>query len=72
VNPDNLVKMANQIALFFESQSGPDAAAGIAEHLKKFWDPRMRQAIIRHALEGGAGLRETTAKAVALLDAPRP
>ena len=46
-NNDNLVKMVNQIGTFFESM--PDrneALEGIANHLKKFWDPRMRKALI--------------------------
>lgn len=46
-NNDNLVKMVNQIGTFFESM--PDrneALEGIAVHLKKFWDPRMRKALI--------------------------
>jgi formate dehydrogenase subunit delta len=30
--------------------------AGIAEHIKKFWDPRMRAAIFAHLEDGGAGL----------------
>ena len=48
--------MANQIGKFFASQ-GPDrAVAGTAEHIKKFWDPRMRAAILAHLEEGGAGL----------------
>jgi formate dehydrogenase subunit delta len=29
---------------------------GIAEHIKKFWDPRMRKAIFAHMDNGGAGL----------------
>ncbi len=70
MNPENLVKMANQISQFFDSQSGPQAPASIAEHLKKFWDPRMRKAIIEHAHSGGEGLRDSAARAVALLDAP--
>ena len=40
---DKLVYMANQIAKFFESQGPDKAVAGTADHLKKFWDPRMRQ-----------------------------
>ena len=72
MNADNLVKMANQISLFFESQPGPDAPAGVAEHLTKFWDPRMRKAIVEHARAGGEGLRDSAARAVALLDAPAP
>lgn len=64
---DNLVKMVNQIAQFFEAESGEAAPASVAEHLRKFWDPRMRRRIVRYALEGGQGLRPAAASAVALL-----
>jgi formate dehydrogenase subunit delta len=71
-NYANLVKMANQIAQFFESQSAAQAPQGIAEHLKKFWDPRMRSQIVQYARSGGTGLRDAAAEAVRLLDsAPR-
>jgi formate dehydrogenase subunit delta len=53
---DKLVKMANQIGKFFSAQKHSDAAAGTAEHLKKFWDPRMRTAITDHVNQGGGGL----------------
>jgi formate dehydrogenase subunit delta len=61
MSPDKLVYMANQIGKFFASQghdeAGPDKAAGaIAEHLAKFWDPRMRATIVAHLDAGGAGL----------------
>ncbi|WP_051134114.1 formate dehydrogenase subunit delta [Methylocystis sp. ATCC 49242] len=52
---DKLVKMANQIGQFFGAQA-QDTAAGMADHLVKFWDPRMRAAIIEHVDHGGAGL----------------
>jgi len=53
---DKLIYMANQIGKFFASQ-GPDrAVAGTADHIKKFWDPRMRAAIFQHLEAGGAGL----------------
>jgi len=41
---EHLVKMANQIGDFFGSQRHSDGAAGVADHIKKFWDPRMRPA----------------------------
>jgi formate dehydrogenase subunit delta len=53
---DKLVYMANQIGKFFASQGQDQAAAGTADHIKKFWDPRMRAAIIAHLKAGGAGL----------------
>ena len=53
---DKLVYMANQIGKFFISQGPEQAVAGTAEHIKKFWDPRMRSAIFAHLDQGGAGL----------------
>jgi len=56
MSPDKLTYMANQIGKFFDSQGHERAAAAIADHLRKFWDPRMREAIIAHLEAGGAGL----------------
>lgn len=39
--------MANQIGKFFQSQGHDRAVPGIAEHIMKYWDPRMRRAIFR-------------------------
>ena len=48
MSPDNLAYMANQIGTFFKSQKNEDAVASIADHLTKFWDPRMRRAFLAH------------------------
>lgn len=53
---DKLVYMANQIGKFFVSQGQEKAVAGTADHIKKFWDPRMRAQIFAHLKTGGAGL----------------
>jgi formate dehydrogenase subunit delta len=58
-SPDTLHKlvyMANQIGKFFASQGEDQAVAGTLDHLKKFWDPRMRAQIVKHLDTGGAGL----------------
>jgi formate dehydrogenase subunit delta len=55
-SPDKLVYMANQIGKFFVSQGDNVAVEGIATHIKKFWEPRMRAAIFAHLDAGGAGL----------------
>jgi formate dehydrogenase subunit delta len=55
-SPDKLVYMANQIGRFFASQGDKVAVEGIATHIKKFWEPRMRNAIFAHLDAGGAGL----------------
>ena len=46
MSSDRLVMMANQIGKFFTPQREGDAVAAIADHLQKFWDPRMRAAIV--------------------------
>jgi len=53
---DTLVRMANQIADFFKIQPEQEAVAGTADHIKKFWDPRMRKMMNEHLAHGGAGL----------------
>ncbi|MBU6506771.1 MAG: formate dehydrogenase subunit delta [Alphaproteobacteria bacterium] len=53
----NLVYMANQIGKFFARQPTDKAVDSIADHLFKYWDPRMRKAIVAHLDEhAGAGL----------------
>jgi formate dehydrogenase subunit delta len=69
MSPDRLVYMANQIGTFFASQGVDKAVAAIAEHLAKFWDPRMRAAIVAHLDAGGAGLDPAARAAVEKLRA---
>lgn len=42
MSPDNLLRMANQIATFYESQPEAVQVTGVAQHINDFWDPRMR------------------------------
>jgi len=66
-NPDRLVYMANQIGKFFESQGHDRAVPGIAEHIRKFWDPRMRKMIFAHLDAGGVGLMPNALEALTTL-----
>ncbi|MEM5326872.1 formate dehydrogenase subunit delta [Paraburkholderia sp. JHI2823] len=44
---DHLIDMANQIGMFFESlPDREEALTGIAEHIRKFWEPRMRRTLL--------------------------
>lgn len=54
-----LVTMANQIATFFETDAGPEGPSeGIASHIRRFWDPRMRRALLAYIDEHeGAGCK---------------
>jgi formate dehydrogenase subunit delta len=66
---DKLVYMANQIGKFFASLGREQAAVGTADHIKKFWDPRMRSAIFAHLEAGGAGLDPVVKTALEQLNA---
>lgn len=67
---EKLVKMANQIGDFFGAQK-IGAATGMAEHLRKFWAPHMRDSIIEHVQHGGAGLDPIAIEAIKLLEAQK-
>jgi formate dehydrogenase subunit delta len=67
MSADRLIYMANQIGKFFQSQGHDKAVSGTAEHIKKFWDPRMRRAIFAHLDAGGAGLDPSVREAIATL-----
>ncbi|HSX62034.1 MAG TPA: formate dehydrogenase subunit delta [Tahibacter sp.] len=58
--------MANDIARYFAAEpEREDAIAGIATHLKRFWEPRMRAAIIAHCNDAaGTGLDDLARAAV--------
>ena len=62
-----LVYMANQIGKFFQSQGHDKAVPGVADHIRKFWDPRMRKQIYAHLAAGGAGLDPSVREAIASL-----
>ena len=55
--------MANQIARAFAHKGEAGAAAATADHLRKFWDPRMRAAIRALVAEGGSKDLLPTARA---------
>jgi len=58
--------MANQIGTFFEAM--PDRASALdemAQHIRKFWEPRMRRQLMAHVDESGEGLTPMAAEALA-------
>jgi formate dehydrogenase subunit delta len=47
MNTEHLIEMANQIGEFFASMPDrEEALASIADHIRRFWEPRMRRAIL--------------------------
>jgi formate dehydrogenase subunit delta len=66
-NTEHLVQMANDIGNFFRAQPRPEAIAGIANHIRSFWSPRMRKKLIGE-LDGAAiGLDELPREALCSL-----
>ena len=44
---DNLIEMANRIGEFFDSMPDrAEAVDSVADHIRRFWEPRMRLAIL--------------------------
>jgi formate dehydrogenase subunit delta len=52
----HLVSMANDIAANLSFQG--DASDKIADHINRFWAPRMRHLLIEYAADDGQGLSE--------------
>ncbi|WP_378944720.1 formate dehydrogenase subunit delta [Mesorhizobium sp. ANAO-SY3R2] len=67
---EKLVYMANQIATFFASKPHDEGVAGVAEHINKFWDPRMRRQFFEMVDAGGAGMKPLVIEAAAKIKRP--
>ncbi|KGI79015.1 formate dehydrogenase subunit delta [Oleiagrimonas soli] len=65
MNIEHLTTMVNDISHYFAAEPDHDAAVqGIADHLRKFWDPVMRKQILAHLEAGGEGLEPLSREAV--------
>ncbi|MBI3144701.1 MAG: formate dehydrogenase subunit delta [Pseudogulbenkiania sp.] len=62
----HLARMANQIGGFFEAMPDrQEALAGIVQHIKRYWEPRMRRELQQCLQQnGGAELKEIVAEAL--------
>jgi formate dehydrogenase subunit delta len=72
VNVARLVAMANDIGNFFGGEPRrEDRVAGVANHLGRFWNARMRRQLIAYAREqGGHDLADHVREAVLGLPDP--
>jgi formate dehydrogenase subunit delta len=68
---DRLVAMANDIGDYFAARPDPESVVeGVADHMKRFWDPRMRRQLIGHVEQtSGEDLSPAVADAVRRLAA---
>jgi formate dehydrogenase subunit delta len=65
MDSDNLVRMANRIGEFFAAMpERNEAIDGVANHIKRFWEPRMRRQILAHLDASGDGLSELVSDAL--------
>ncbi len=67
MNIEKLIKMANDIADFFNAESDKEIAAeGVKKHILRSWDPRMRSEIIKYfqSKSNGDGLNSLALQAV--------
>lgn len=63
-----MVHDANQIALYFASYPREQAVGDVAEHIKKYWERRMRQQLFTYVAQGGNGLHDLVLEAVKRLN----
>ncbi len=74
MDPENLVRMANRIGEFFAAlPDHAEACDGVATHLRRYWEPRMRRQLLaqldRGEAQGLTGLvREALERHRALLE----
>ncbi len=71
VDPSHLpssVRLANEIAIQFPHLSEEDAASAVAAHIRRFWDPRMRDRLHQNLADGGEELLPIARAAAILLD----
>ena len=72
---ERTVHMANQIARNFVAQDHDAIAKATADHIAKFWDPRMKSVIFEHLEAGGDGLIGPAKRAIEIVrdtGAPAP
>lgn len=72
MDSSKLVRMANQIATFFSSKPHAEGVAGTAEHINKFWEPRMRRELFEVLDGGGEGLHPLVIEAASQIRRPEP
>lgn len=67
---DKHIRMANQIGTFFKSKPHDEGVLGVAEHINKFWEPRMRKLFFDVVDGGGEGMLPIVLEAAAKVRRP--
>ena len=64
---DKYARMANQIGEYFATFPPEQGAAGVAQHIVKFWTPKMIAETLAALDAGGVSLNETAAHGFVIL-----
>ena len=72
MSPEKLVHMANQIAAFFKTMPQGEAVDGIANHINKFWEPRMRAQFFEILAAETSGFDPLVIEAAPQIRKPKP
>lgn len=62
-----VIRLANDIAYQFEHRPHDEAVGAIANHIKSFWDPRMRRQLVELAPEHQGDLEPVLVDVIAHL-----
>jgi formate dehydrogenase subunit delta len=72
MSPDKLIYQVNQIATFFRSKPHAEGVAGVANHLNRYWEPRMRRQFFSMIEAGGKGFDPLVIEAAPAVRRPAP
>jgi formate dehydrogenase subunit delta len=67
LNAPGEIRLVNKIAVHFRHLPDDQAAAAVADHVRKFWDPRMKKRLLDLVGVGGNDLEPVAVAAAALL-----
>lgn len=70
MSDSKIIRMANQIAAFYRSKPEAEGVAGVAEHINKFWERRMRAEFFTLIDAGGAEFDALIIKAAPSIKRP--
>jgi len=70
VSTSEVARLASDIAAQFAHRPSEEASVSTANHMRMFWDPRMRQQLIDLVSAGDTDLDAVVVAAVARLQAP--
>jgi formate dehydrogenase subunit delta len=64
MKPTTMVHKANQIALFFGAYPHDEAVDGIANHISRYWERRIRNQMEQYVADGGLGVHRLVLEAL--------